>query len=372
MQTIKFVAKNENQQLFAKTLAKNVRNYFKENNISTKGGYRMIIKAIVMLGLYFTPFILILTIPMPAWFAVIMLVVMGIGEAGIGMGIMHDAVHGSFSRHYWINNLMGRTMVLLGSNVLNWKIQHNIYHHTYTNIFNWDSDIETKAIIRLSKHAPLKKVQRYQHFYSYFLYGLMTIAKFAQDFGILRRHEREGTLKALDINYRVELFFLILTKIIYLGIIFVLPLLVTDFTWWQILLGILIMHSTASLIMSTVFQMAHVIPELDQPLPDKDGIIHNDKQVHMLTTTADFGKFHPIFGWYIGGLDYQVEHHLFPNVCHIHYSAIAPIVQKTAEEFQMPYHRQKSFLTALSAHIKMLKLLGEEERSESLDYSMPV
>lgn len=358
METIQLKARDKHQKEFAKALKTNVRQYFKENGLTTKGDYRMIIKAIVMIGLYVAPFIIILTVDISPWFALLLTVVMGIGEAGIGMAVMHDAVHGSFSKYHWLNSLMGRTMFLLGSNVINWKIQHNLLHHTYTNIFDWDGDIETKSIIRLSKHAPLRKINRYQHIYTFFLYGFMTLLKLFTDIGQLRKYKNQAILEALNVNYRRTVLVLILTKILYLGVIFGLPLIFTDFAWWQILIGFLVMHTTASAIMSTVFQMAHVVEDLDQPLPDEKGVIHDDNYVHQLKTTSNFGGNSPILSWYIGGLDYQVEHHLFPNISHIYYNKIAPIVEKTAKEYGYPYHTQKSFLSALVSHIRMLKILG--------------
>lgn len=358
METIRFVAKDEQQQLFAKALKTNVRNYFKENNISVYGDYRMWIKTVIMLGLYITPLALIFTVEMPGWFVLILMVIMGIGEAGIGMGIMHDAVHGSYSKYKWVNKLLGQTMFLMGSNVVNWRIQHNLMHHTFTNIYKWDDDISTKAIIRLSTHAPKRKIERFQQIYSFFLYGLMTLSKIVTDIPQLKEYKKMGALEVFNVNYKREIVALIITKVLYVGVFFAMPLIFTDFTWWQILLGFLLMHSVASAIMSTVFQMAHVVSEVEQPLPDENGIIHNEKFVHQLNTTSDFGVTNPLLTWYIGGLDYQVEHHLFTNICHIHYPAIAPIVQKTAEEYGMPYHRQKSFFTALSSHLHMLKELG--------------
>lgn len=359
MRTIRFKTTDPNQQLFAKALKSNVRNYFKDKNLSTKGDFRMVLKAIIQLSLYVGPFVVILTVPMSAWLALGLTVIIGIGEAGIGMSVMHDAVHGVFSKHKWVNTMMGKTMYMMGTNVANWRIQHNMLHHTYTNIYGMDDDIGTKAIIRLSSKAPLLKIQRYQHFYAFLLYGLMTITKIFTDISQLNIYRKTGTLKALNEKYSRQLLWLIITKIIYIGITLVLPLIFTDYTWWQILIGFVTMHATASVIMSVVFQMAHVVDDTDQIQPDENDIIHNELNVHQLMTTCDFGKNPGILSWYIGGLDYQVEHHLFPNVCHIHYPKIAPIVKQTAEEYGIPYHCNNTFIDALKSHVRMLKDLGK-------------
>lgn len=360
METIQFKADQKEEDQFAKELAKKVRMYFKDKGITAQGDYRMILKAIVMIGIYLAPITLIITVDMPAWMAIILLVIMGIGEAGIGMAVMHDAVHGSFSKYNWVNKLMGNTMFLLGSNVINWKLQHNLFHHTYTNLYGWDGDIESKGLLRLAKKAEQKKVYRYQYLFGPLLYGLMTLSKFFGDFGQLRNFQKRGALEVYGINYNRSMLFLVITKIIYLGVFFALPILFTDFTWWQILLGFFIMHFTASVIMGTVFQMAHVVEEVEQPQPDETGVIHHNHQVHMLHTTSDFYKKGKFLSWYIGGLDYQVEHHLFPHVSHLYYPDLAVIVKETAAKYNLPHHSHSSFMDALKSHLVMLKKLGRQ------------
>src|SRR6476620_7590292 len=134
MKTIKFVCGDARQKQFALAVRKNVNAYFRENGISVKGNRRLAIQTIVMLSLYVVPFVLLFTIPMSAWMALLMAAIVGVGMAGIGMCVMHDAIHGSYSQKEWVNKLLGGTMYLLGSNVFNWKIQHNYLHHSYTNI----------------------------------------------------------------------------------------------------------------------------------------------------------------------------------------------------------------------------------------------
>lgn len=357
MDTITFKTEATNEIAFARELQHRVRDYFKENKLSKYGGWKMYFKSIVMLGLYFTPFILILTINLQPWLALLLVVIMGIGEAGIGMSVMHDAAHGAYSGKKWVNTLAASSMFLLGSNTINWKIQHNLNHHTYTNIYNYDPDISTKAVIRLSEHAPLKKYMRFQQFYAFFLYGFMTVLKLFGEINTMIGYNKEGVTKQMGANPKAELLKLILTKIIYLAIFMTLPILFTDFSIWQILLGFFVMHVVAGMIMSTVFQMAHVVMGVYQPLP-KDGIIPSERLVHQLKASSDFGKKSGLLSWYIGGLDFQVEHHLFPNICHMHYAAISKIVEKTAREFGLKYNSNRTFAHALASHFRRLKELG--------------
>jgi len=358
MKSIKFTSDNPLQKQFASTLRKNVNAYFKDKKISTKGNITMFTKAILLLAIYISPFVLILTVSMNVWMALLLVILMGVGEAGVGMSVMHDAAHGAFSNKQWVNSLFSSTIYLLGSNPLNWKIQHNILHHTFTNIYGYDEDIETKAIIRLCIHAPLKKFHRFQYIYAFFFYGLMTLSKLITDLGQLIGYNKEGITKEQNLNPSAEILKLIISKIIYLAVIIGLPLLFTPFSWWQILLGFAIMHITAGIIMSTVFQMAHVVDGVEQPLPNAEGVIANEWAVHELHTTSDFARNNLFLNWYVGGLNFQIEHHLFPNICHIHYRKIAPIVEQTAKEFGLTYNLKPTFLNALSSHVNRLKILG--------------
>jgi linoleoyl-CoA desaturase len=359
MNVIKFVCSDKHQQHFAAALRKNVNDYFRTNGISTKGDTALVVQTLVMLALYIVPFIVLLTVPMSAWIALLLAIIMGIGIAGIGMGTMHDAVHGSYSRKEWVNKMFGGTLYLLGSYVLNWKIQHNILHHTYTNIEGRDEDIASRGPIRLSEHAPLRKIHRYQYIHAFFFYGLLTLAKLVKDFTQLAKYNKEGITKQHHSNPKFEYAKMVIVKVTYLFVVIGLPIIFTGFSWWQVLLGFFIMHWVAGCILSTVFQMAHVVEGTEQPLPNANGVIENDWAIHELLTTADFGRNNRFLTWYSGGLNFQIEHHLFPHICHIHYHKIAPIVEKTAKEFGYPYNAKPSLLAALASHIRRLKELGQ-------------
>lgn len=360
MKTLKFISNHNNQKQFAGDVRKNVNAYFKKNNLSTKGNNSMYIKTFILLSIYIMPFIIILSAPIHIWIAGTMVIIMGIGEAGIGMSVMHDAAHGALSNKAWVNKLFASTMYLLGSNTFNWQIQHNIMHHTFTNIYQYDQDIETKAALRLCEHAPKKKHHRFQHIYAFFLYGMMTLSKLVTDIFQLIAYNKAGITKEQKHRPNIELLRICFLKIIYFSIIIGLPLLITSYKWWQVFIGFSILHITAGIIMSTIFQMAHVVEGAKQPTPNKHGIIETEWMVHQLLTTSDFSRNNAILNWYAGGLNFQIEHHLFPNICHIHYKHIAPIVEKTAKQYDLKYNLKPTFLSALNSHIKRLKKLGQK------------
>jgi linoleoyl-CoA desaturase len=357
MKTIKFV--NKDKGLFTATLRKNVNDYFQQKGISQKGNWTMLLKAFAMLSLYFGPFVLLLIFPMSNWLIFPLSIVMGIGMAGIGMSVMHDAVHGSFSNYTWLNKLFGMSMYFIGGNTFNWKVQHNLLHHTYTNVEGFDEDIEPKGVLRLNAQTELKKFHRFQYIYAFFLYCLMTLSRTVNEFKQLNSYNKRGITKQQGSTPKKEMIKLTLTKVAYLTAIIGLPLLLTPFNWWIVVLGFLTMHFTGGIFMSVVFQMAHVVEEAEQPVPSSEGVIENEWTIHELETTANFARKSRVFGWMIGGLNYQVEHHLFPYISHIHYRAIAPIVKRTALEFGIRYNENRTFFGAIGSHIRMLKRLGQ-------------
>ena len=361
MKTIQFKSTDRKEKEFVDQLKMEISDYFKKHNLSIKGNFWLFLKAIVILSVYIVPWIMLIIFPLNGWIAASLCILIGIGEAGVGMNVMHDAAHGSLSRKKWVNNLFQSSMYILGSNIFNWKIQHNLFHHTYTNIYGFDPDIGTKLVIRLNDHSKIRRYHKYQYFYSFFLYGLMTLSKIVLDVVQLFQYNKSGLTKQQKANPRKEMAILLVSKTLYFLVFIGVPLWLSSFLWWEIVIGFIIVHFTAGIIMSTVFQMAHVVEGAKQPLPDENGTIPHEWMVHQLHCTSDFAPKNRILGWYIGGLNYQIEHHLFPNISHIHYRKIAPIVQTTATKFGIFYNVKPTFVSALSSHINRLKELGSEE-----------
>lgn len=359
MSTIRFSRIDKTR--FFRTLNKRVNTYFKENNIKRTGNWKLYIKAIIMFALFIAPFVVILTVDMPNWLRLILTVVIGIGMAGVGMNVMHDANHESFSTKKWVNTLMGSSIYILAGNVYNWKVQHNVLHHTYTNIEGHDEDMDAGRIIRFSKHSDWMPIHKYQKYYAPILYGLLTInwaitTDFKQMSGYLKRKLSYGEFP----NPRVEWTKLIISKIVYYSTWIVLPIMVLNIVWWKVLIGFFVMHYTAGIILSVVFQLAHIVPSTEVPLPDEKGNMKNTWAIHQLFTTANFAPKNWFVDFYTGGLNHQVEHHIFPNISHIHYSKIAKIVKETALEFNLPYNEYKTMRKAIIEHFKHIAELGKK------------
>ena len=313
-----------------------------------------------MFLLYLGPYALILSdLVASPLMLICMVIIMSFGLGGIGLSVMHDANHGAYSKRNWVNTFIGYSLNLVGANAFNWKIQHNVLHHTYTNVHEEDEDIISRGILRMTPHSRWKSIYKFQHIYAWFLYGLMTLSwMFFKDFARLIRYRNNGLAKKHKANVTKEWIILIGTKLFYTAYIFVVPLVFTSLLWWQIITGILIMHYIAGFMLAIIFQPAHVIDGTEFPLPDNERVLENNWAIHQLLTTTNFGNKSKWFSWYVGGLNFQIEHHLFPNVCHVHYRKIASIVKRTAHEYGLPYKSATTFFGALQGHARLLKQLG--------------
>jgi linoleoyl-CoA desaturase len=354
---IKFVNKDKTQ--FFNVLKERIDNYFVENNISQHANGLMVFKSVFMLILYFLPYSLMVSGIATGVGFWLCWVLIGLGLAGIGMGIMHDANHGAYSKSNFINRMMGYTVSLVGADVNNWKTQHNILHHTYTNIHDHDEDIDDKAGMRFSPSGKYRKFQKFQVVYAFFFYSLMTLYWIvAKDFLQYERYIREGHNKDIKRDRIKKFITMMVFKVVYYVYILAIPIMVLDIPWWHVVLGFLMMHAVGGILLSVTFQLAHVVEHTTFPLPDEKGNIENEWAIHQLNTTADFAAKHPLITFYVGGLNYQAIHHLFPRICHVHYPQLAPIVEKTANEFGLKYIYYPTVRAALASHIRMLKKLG--------------
>lgn len=343
---------------FRNVLTKRVKEYFSEEGISNKANSKMIFKTFGMLAIYFSPYILMLTLNMNAAGVLLMYLIMGIGMAGIGMGVMHDAIHGAYHNNRIINQIVGSTIYLISGNVATWRIQHNILHHTFTNIEGLDEDMETAGLIRLHPSQDWKPMHRYQKWYAPFVYGLLTLNwVVAKDFRQLIKYYKRGAGNNLK-KIRNEWIILVLTKILYFSLFIVLPVIFAPVAWYWIIVGFVLMHFTASVILSYVFQLAHMVEGVENMEIPEDGMIHDEWMEHQLMTTADFARKSKLVSWYVGGLNFQVEHHLFPTICHVHYPAISEIVKRTAREFNLPYREYGKLSDAIKAHTDYLLRMG--------------
>lgn len=348
---------------FIKTLRSRVKTYFDTKGISHYGNVEMYVKTAFMLALFYLPYSLIVSQVITSNVGILaMYAIMGLGMAGIGLSIMHDANHGAYSQKKWVNQLMGLCLNLMGGNAAMWRIQHNILHHSFTNIEGMDEDIDPPAfLLRFSPHSKRNSLHRYQHYYAWLLYGLMSLSwVISKDFEQFVRYDKMGLNKTQGSDKSI-FWGMVFWKVIYWSYIIVIPIWVIGIKWYIVLIGFLILQFITGLILAMIFQPAHVTPATDFPLPNEERSMDSNFAVHQLATTANFASKSRWFSWFVGGLNYQVEHHLFPNICHVHYRNLSPIVEQTAREYGLPYHQLGSFANALKVHTEMLRKLGQED-----------
>lgn len=349
---------NASKTPFLGTVRLRVDDYFKETHRSRNANTGMWIKTIFFLSVLFGLYGLILSGIFSAWVMLALALLLGMCSAFVGFNVCHDAIHGSFSSNKTINKLLSKVFNLLGASPYVWNITHNVVHHTYTNIPGHDEDIDVApGLIRLCEEEPVNRIQRYQHWYAFPLYGLASVSwVFRKDY---KKFFQAKIGQQVNKHPKIEYFNLFFYKAVYYFLFIVLPLLLLDITWWQFIIGFLALHLAQGLTMGLVFQLAHVVEGTDFPAPDAKGNMEEAWAEHQMRTTANFATGCPVAGFFLGGLNQQIEHHLFPKVCHIHYAEISKIVKQTALEFNIPYIENPTFIAAMRSHYRMLKKFGK-------------
>ena len=342
-----------------------VDNYFKTNNISPYADKTMWLKTVVMLLLYFAPYVMIVSGIAAAniWLFYGLWVVMAFGMSGIGTSVMHDAHHGTYSSNQNVNKAVGFILEAIGGSSITWKIQHNLLHHTYTNITGLDEDIDSIKLLRFSPRQPKYWFHRFQYIYAWFFYMIMTLYWMtAKDYRQVMRYHKINLLSKQKLSLSKAIIFVTLPKLIYYIYILVIPILYCGMLWYHVVGGFLLMHFISGLFLSCIFQPAHVMESSEFAMPvisEGKRKMENSWAIHEVANTTNFAPGNSLLTWFIGALNFQIEHHLFSGVCHVHYKKLAPIVKSACEAYNIPYHEQPSFTKALFAHMKMLKQLGQ-------------
>jgi linoleoyl-CoA desaturase len=342
---------------FQKEVRKRVRAYLKEEGKSGLADYRYYLKAILNLAMYLVPFVLFLTGYTSFLMTTVLWAITGLGMAGVGMNVMHDAIHNTVTRSEWVNRKIGAVIYVLAGNSYTWRVQHNVKHHTHTNLEGHDDDIETGSMFRFHPEQELKPKHKYQHLYAPFAYSLMTWKWLLEkDFKQVIQYNKSDLFKAKDQSLGMVWTKLIVGKGFHFATFYVLPL-ALGIPWYMVLWGNIVMHIVAGLILSFTFQLAHVVDKAE--FPSEEEAKDHSLLEHQMKTTANFSTKNKLVTWYTGGLNFQVEHHLFPTINHIHYPKIARIVRKTAEEFRLPYNEYRTTIAALKGHFAHLKHMGQ-------------
>lgn len=350
---------NNSNTLFFQNLKQSVEHYFKTTGLKKTGNWTLYSKTLILIPAAISIYISLLTIKTPLVLGLFLCAALGFILACIGFNVMHDACHGSYSSKKWVNNLLGLSLNALGGNAFLWKQKHNILHHTYTNIEGADDDIGQSKFLRQSPTQQWLPIHKYQHLYLTLAYALLLfvwvgIGDFKKYFN---RKIQNTPLQPMS---RKEHMLFWTSKVLYFIFYVAIPIIVVGPLAW--IIGYLTMGIVTGIVLAYVFQLAHAVegPEFDFVGSD-DKIIETEWAIHQIKTTANFAPHNKIITWLVGGLNFQVEHHLFPRISHIHYPALSKIVKQHCLSFQLPYHSYPTLGQALASHIRTMKQLGQNK-----------
>lgn len=352
------VSFNNSQRAFYASLKKSVDQYFIKNGIKKTGNWKLYHKAVILFPLAIGLYLFLLFGAYKAALGIGLTFLLGLTLVSIAFNVMHDACHGSFSSKKWVNDVMSYTMNALGSNSFIWKVKHNVVHHTYTNVDGIDDDIAKNPALRMAPTQKWVAAHRFQHVYMFVLYALSTILWLLMtDF--IKYFNKKIVVTEMKMTLKDHIIFW-LSKGLYIFFYAVVPIIFVGWSAW--LTGFLIVHVTMGLTLSIVFQLAHVVEKTGfETAGEEAKVLDTDWAVHELKTTANFAPRNKIISWFVGGLNYQVEHHLFPRISHIHYPAISSIVKAECKKFGIPYHYYPKMIEAIASHVRVMKRLGQKE-----------
>jgi len=347
---------------FRRTVVQRVEAFLKANELSTRDLPAMYVKSAICLSWWAISYGLMLYSGVAGWHFLVALffaLSFGLATGSIGFNIMHDANHNGYSDRAWVNRLLGLTVELVGLSNFIWRQQHNIWHHTYTNIAGLDEGLEMDGWVRNSPRDIWKPIHRFQHLYAPMVYALAGVGLLlGRNFQVYFTGRSGDTFRYPPMSRNDKIVFWI-GRFINLMVYLVLPALVFGIG------GALIIFAVTSMVtgfvMAVILQMAHVMDDVEFPEPTGDPLkIENEWAIHEVQTTSNFAPNNPILNWYVGGLNYQIEHHLFPHMCHLVYPKIAPIVKATCEEFGLTYRCYPTFRAALKHHWQSLREFGRQ------------
>jgi linoleoyl-CoA desaturase len=342
--------------LFHRELRKRVDLYFKRTGQRPRDCPRMYLKTGLILGWCAASYVLLVFCASTWWLALPLAILLGLGMAAVGFNIQHDGGHHAYSDRKWVNRLTAMTLDLLGGSSYVWARKHNSIHHSFSNITGHDDDINLGVLGRLSPHQKRFKFHRLQHLYLWVFYGFLAIKWQAYDdfrdvlIGRVGQH-RIARPKGWDLATFIA------GKVVFFSLALVIPMRLHP-VW-----AVLVLYAAASYIqglaLSVVFQMAHCVEEAEFPLPREDtGRMESAWAVHQVQTTVDFAQRSRVISWLVGGLNFQIEHHLFPQICHVHYAALAKVVEETCREFGLRYMAHGTFLAGVVSHFRWLRRMG--------------
>ena len=344
---------------FLREVRGRVEEYFQNTGRRQRDCLQMYLKTMLVLTWLAVAYVLLVFVAQTWWQALPLAIALGLALGSVGFNIQHDGAHHAYSRHEWVNRLMARTLDLVGGSSYLWHWKHNVSHHTYVNITGQDVDIDVSLLARFTPHQKWLRIHRWQHFYLWALYGLMIVRwQLYGDFHDLIAGRIGGHRVRRPRGWDLATF--LGGKLAFCALAFGIPMLLHPV--WVVLLLYAVASIVLGVVMAVVFQLAHAGEHAAFPLPRQNtGCIENSWAVHQVETTVDFARGNRVLSWLLGGLNFQIEHHLFPRICHVNYPGIAKVVEATCKEFGVKYAEHKSFWAGVASHFRWLRRMGRPD-----------
>lgn len=345
-------------QSFHTELKKRISAYFEEVGKSQTGNYSLFLKAVILMVSFVFIYIHLVFFTPNAFWAIVESVILGGVVAAIGFNVMHDGAHGSFSKYRWVNSLAALSLNILGGNNFMWNMKHNVVHHAYTNVDGIDDDIDIQPWMRMSETQKKYRLHRYQHLYFWFFYCILYLFWiFLLDYQkYFKSKVGSMPLKKMSLSDHFVFWgFKLFHAFLFVG----LPIYMVGFENW--LISFIIFTCFAGFVLSMVFQLAHTVEHTAFPVANEvTGKLEDEWAVHQIKTTANFATNNPVVSWLVGGLNFQIEHHLFPKISHVHYPAISKIIRQACQEYGLVYIEYPRVRYAIASHVAFLREMGRK------------
>ena len=348
-----------NNDGFQTEVRRRVDDYFRRTGRRQRDCPKMYLKTALIFAWLLGSYVLLVFMATAWWQCLLLAVSVGLAVSGVGFSVQHDGGHHGYSNYSWINKLAAMSLDLIGGSSYLWHWKHAVFHHTFVNVTGHDSDIDLGNLARLTPHQKRLGFHRFQHFYLWPLYGFLSIKwQLLDDFhDAIVGHicgRRIPRPKGWDLVVFLG------GKLLFLSLIFVIPMLFNPV--WAVLLLFGVVSVVVGVTLSVVFQLAHCVGEADFPMPEAaTGRIEQAWAVHQVETTVNFSRRSKLICWFVGGLNFQIEHHLFPRICHVNYPAISKVVEETCREFGVRYVDHGSFGAGVASHYRWLRQMGTED-----------
>jgi linoleoyl-CoA desaturase len=342
--------------------------YFEQTGLARRDGLRMALKTVTILAWLAASYLALVFLATAWWQVVPLAISVALAMAGVGFCVMHDGNHGAYSRHAWLNKVASLSLNLLGGCAYFWHFKHNIAHHSYTNVTGSDPDFDVGPAGRLSPQDRHRPFHRFQHLYIWGLYAMLAIEwQLSGDFRTMVKPGVARTTYARPRGWEQVYFWV--GKAAFYTLAFVVPLFrhsVLSVVGTYLLTGVVL-----GLTLAIVFQLAHCVQEARFPAPvPGTRRMEGEWFAHQVETTVDFARGNRLLTWYLGGLNFQIEHHLFPKICHLHYPALSPIVEEVCRAHGVRHASHPRMRDALRSHVRFLKKLGSGAPTGEIDVEL--